>query len=444
MNIFILFGAFSILLFLFYLVLNRDIMAPTVILGISYILAILAAIYNVNNWMIHLGTKTCFILIFSYALFGCIEVVIKFLWRSRKREEINVGTGLKEIVVPNYMIYLYIFGAIIIVLLFGREVYRIAVEHGYVGEGNFLTYYRMAASYGVLSLKDDINQIVNQLFKIITVGAYISTYIFINNFIVLNISSKQKWKKLFLCRIPIYIFLVGSILTANRLQYIRFAIAGFVMFYLLWNYHHNWSVNISGKIICWGIIAFILLLICFVWLRGIVGRVNQQAPIDYVTRYAGASIELFDQYIKKPVSPSSYWGGETFYGIYTGLRKLNLSDYNFIGHLEFRELGDCGYSSNTYTALRRYYHDFGMVGIVVFQSLLSFFYNIFYYFHIRMCSKRTQFKEILYAFLFCAIPLHSINEIFFSSYLSVAYTVYIIEFYLMWRIITKVRFAWKK
>ena len=436
-----LFASFVFLTIFFYLVMNRDIMSPTVIMGLSYILAIIAAIYNINNWKINLGIKTCVILLTSYVVFAVVEIAIKYLWVHGRNAENTIFPELKEIVIPKYMICIYLVFVSVITFLYYIEIFRIATMYGFSGTGNFLTYYRNAASYGVLTLEEDVNQIINQLFKLVTIGAYIFLYILLNNLIAVQLPFREKWRKYFWLRVPIYFFLVASLLTANRLQYIRFAVAGFVMTYLLWNCHWNWTRHISGKIVVWGIVTLVVLLISFVLLRSVVGRISNQTPVDYITRYAGAAIELFDQYVKKPIASSDYFGEETFYGLYTVLRKLGLSSYDKIGHLEFRRLGNYGYASNTYTAIRRYYRDFGMLGIVVFVSITSLFYSIFYYYQLRKPNKRTQYKEILYAFMFYAIPMYSINELFFSSYISVAFIVYCVELWLLWFVVTKIRFV---
>lgn len=444
------FGVISLLLvfcfltLMMYILLNRDIMAPTVVMGMSYILAVLSTSYNAKIWNVNPCYKTFFILVGSYIWFAIMEIIVKVIWEYRFRIgmcRFETTESMREINIPNYYITLFSFFSILISGFLFLEEYRIASQHGYSGSGNFLTYYRMASSYGVLTLEEDVNQVVNQMYKLVTASGYVFLYVLLNNLIFTKGLFKDKWKRYFPIRIPVYIYLVSSLLSANRLQYLRFLAAGFIMFYIMWNRKTNWTRNISGKLLRYAIPIMVLVLILFSSLRGVVGRVNNQSTIDYITRYAGASIELFDQFVENPSGKTEYWGEETFHGAYTVLRKLKLSDYNKIGHLEFRRLGRTKYSSNTYTAIRRYYRDFGLMGVLILEGLTSVIYSYFYYFQIRTFGRESIFKDILYAFAYYAIPMYSINEIFYSSYISLSFIIQILGIWFVLFVVTRIRFV---
>ncbi len=437
MYLYLLFFFFVIVFLVSYTFFEKDILSPSVILAITYIFSVFWAIYAQNLWDVNIGINAFFLLILGYLSFFFVEVLMRSLWKKGHATRVieNHIIGREYIVVQKGVYILYIIFSVIITFLYYKEVYRIASSHGYNGLGSFLTIYRQSASYGILSADEEINVFINQSYKIVAAGAYIFLYIFINNYII-----TKKWSSLFWCRFPVYLYFVSSVFTGSRLQYIRFVVSAFVVLYLLWNYHIQWNYKISGKMIRYGVIGTTVLLVAFYAMRMIVGRGEGfgEGIIYYIAHYAGSSICVFDQYVKHPISHGKYFGEETFYGIYTALRKLGLSDYHKIAHLEFRGVGRS--TSNTYTAIRRYYHDFGIIGVVVFQGICSWFYSYFYYFKCRSRNCK-PITIILYAFLLFPIALHSINEQFFSAIISVAYAMYVIEIIVLWKILYNVRFT---
>ncbi|MDY2698424.1 MAG: O-antigen polymerase [Lachnospiraceae bacterium] len=444
---------FVILTLLSYIILNRDIFSPSVFMGIAYILAISCTIYNIKAWSINMRIKTLFILVLSYMIFMLMEVFIKLLWQKKLNSTLAKQSSKlinkknsegRYIIIPNCVCISFDIFAVMVAFWYFRGAYQIACNHGYSGVGNFLTYFRNAASYGILSADETMNPIVEQLFKFETVGAYVFSYILINNLMTSKWNFVDTWKDTFKYRIPIYVFFVATISTAGRLQYIRFAVALLLMTYLQYNQKHNWKKNISRKIFLYGGIALVVIMVAFFLMGNIVGRNVTQSPMDYLTRYAGSPIYMFDKYLQSPLPRTKYFGGETFYGIYTGLRKLGLTKYHEIYHLEFRTLGRQVLGSNTYTAIRRYYQDFGVTGVAVFQVLMSLIVNSYYYFVIRSIN-RSEFKEIIYCFFYYSIPLHPINETFFSVGFSIGSIIYILDFILLWNLIkmsTRVRIKW--
>ncbi|MTV44646.1 oligosaccharide repeat unit polymerase, partial [Streptococcus pneumoniae] len=89
--------------------------------------------------------------------------------------------------------------------------------------------------------------------------------------------------------------------------------------------------------------------------------------ISYITRYMGGSIQLFDLFVIDPIRRNKELGAETFSGIYEMLAKLGF-DNNIIKGLEWRVSPNYYSLGNVYTAIRRYYSDFGVIGIVICQS----------------------------------------------------------------------------
>lgn len=435
-----------------YSVFSRDIFSPSVFMGAGYVLAICCAIYNIKAWSISISGNTVIVMVSAYLVFVFFEFIIRGIWIKKNKcilsttNAINSEKVFNKINIPNYMCILFDAFVSVVAILYFKNAYEIACNHGYAGIGNFLTYYRKASSYGILSAEEMMNPLVEQLFKFVTVGAYIFSYVLINDFLSYGHVNSYVWRKTIKYRIPIYVFFVATISTAGRLQYIKFVVALLLMVYILYNKKYSWKKNTSSIIIKYGIVVLVFLLVAFFLLANTVGRTVTQTPIDYLTRYAGSPIYLFDKFLKNPLSPTSYFGGETFYGIYTGLRKLGLSHYYEIHHLEFRSLGNLSIGSNTYTAIRRYYRDFGFAGVVVMQMIMSLIINAYYYFVVRnaLC---TDIKIMIYCFFYYSVPLHPINELFFSLGFSLGSLVYVLYFVILWNALilsTKVRFRWNR
>ena len=208
---------------------------------------------------------------------------------------------------------------------------------------------------------------------LLQVTAYLMTYIGIN-----NIFAEKKIKRNLLCFIPGILFAVDKILNAGRGDILLYIGAIMLTVYICMQTKYEWRKQISRKYIKYMLIAVVLVTVLFSVSRSWVGRTNESGMLEYVTTYAGGSIQLFDLYMQDPEPPSDVFGKETFHTLINYLgKKMNHPEWQYIAHLEFRYSNGVNLG-NVYGAFRYYLYDFGLTGVVVLSLLAAVFYSYMY------------------------------------------------------------------
>ena len=329
------------------------------------------------------------------------------------------------------MLFLYIREIQKVVLFSGRGFSNIT---DLISNYRYLSYY----SNGV---EDRVSGMINQLSKIIPATTFISLYIFINNYFI-----TKQIKKNFIYLIPIAIFFVYAIISGGRIPLIRLVVGALLMFYLYSVYgNHKSQLTRNFKMIIRSLFALLILIVLFFILKFVMGRSSQEDFISYITRYMGGSIQLFDLFVIDPIRRNQELGAETFSGIYEMFAKLGF-DNNIIKGLEWRVSPNHYSLGNVYTAIRCYYSDFGVIGIVICQSFTAWLFTLGYE-KVRHCSLVTdiqRFRLILLTASFYPIFLKSIEDVFYISMVTIGYGLQIIIFYFVFWLLMKIQVDFNK
>ena len=405
-----------------YIINRGDIMAPSILLCLGYIISVLSAIYNIDNWNIKLHLNTYCVIILGILAFAFTEWIVKLADMKNKNITKLSLTKNKEIQIKTYKIILVIIFDIVILLLYFKEVYRISLLGGNTGGiANMMTAYRNITSYSTTLIEGQgLNGIVSFLTKGVYVSAYVFLFVFINNVIY----AKQKISKNIKYLIPIILYIIQTFLSGARIYFMYIATAIIILSYILNKRRDGWNSNVNFKYIKIGVIGLLSVLVIFFFSRGLVGRTAKTDIMEYITNYAGGSIQLFNEYMQNKPIGDGHFGSETFIGIQKILYKFGVSDYVRIPHLEFRTLGNSS-SGNVYTGFRRNYQDFGLGGMIVCQVILSFIFNLFYI-KIRNQKKYNSSQNyyvIVYSIIISAVLFHSIADIFYMEILSMGYLI---------------------
>lgn len=197
------------------------------------------------------------------------------------------------------------------------------------------------------------------------------------------------------------------------------------MFYCLSMSDNNWRIKNDfkyGKVMIIGVISFALVFIVLANNRS-GGGFN---VLRSVSVYSGSSVMALDKYISENgiSSVATYFGEETQPLLYSITNALKLTSHSATAVMPPVYLGDD--MTNIYTALRRYIHDFGFIGMCFIMFFLGYLYSFLF----KRIIKRNgrSLSLIVYAFISYPIIEMSIEERFFSNLLT-ARTVYCL-FYL--------------
>lgn len=439
MNCLVLLILFEIIILISAMILFRcDIFAPSVIVSFVFLVSTLVLATNYFEWSVHICLNTTIIIVTALLSF----MLIGFLFYNSKEKNKRVGVTISTIDISKYKIVISLIFEILICIFYYREVVRIA---SYVtqdwGMGMIWKYRQMAFYTDRLTKDQMMSTWVTQGYKLTMIIAYIMLFVFINNVIVNKEKASQNYKYIIL--IPAYVFMV--LLAGNRLALMNMFFFAVMSWYILKTIKVGVSIKTSSKYILRFLGIAILVIVIFWVLTSVVQRYTKLPFWTTLSIYAGAPIQLLNEYIIQPVEHNQVWGQESLINIYNSLYKLGLTDYHGIINLEVRTYNGVSLG-NVYTTLRRFIQDYGFIGMLFSISLVSAFYNWLYYKKIRKIkeiSYKSSMQIIIYSFMAYPLFLFSIEE-YFTLMWSFGYLVTLALFYCMFYFYTSVSLVKEK
>lgn len=421
-----------ILLILSYKISKGNVFAPTVVAFFSFSLAFIFAIINISYWKIDLHITTIIVFLVglsSFFLGGLVKPM-----RSYRPLENH-----KIIRIPNYKIIILTCISLVIFYSYKEEILRIAIHSGASANdsnSDIMSSYRSSMMFSG-DPKSKINTWVNQGGNVLMVLSYIFLFVYCNNKI-LGEKFKNNWKNL----VVVFIFVVQSLSTGGRAN-VMALIAAYLFFnFILARKYHKTSRQSKTQMKQY--LRTLLVVIVSLWsfysIREFIGRSNSKdyGFLEYMSIYIGGSIPLLDSYIVKPVrtAPNSF-GEETFMGINDFVHKFNPA-ITYTANLEFRYTNTGIFLGNVYTPFRRYFHDFGWIGLLLIPFFISWIYTFLLY---KIKRKRVFGKTVIYILIYGSIlqPLifYGMEEYFFMQVVSVGFITRCLIFLLGYRYLIK-------
>lgn len=418
--LYIFFGLLLIMLIITYIIFD-DIFSPSFLMVGGYIIATFCALFNVKRW----NTKVS-----GFALVLIIIGILSFIWvefivsRSFKTKENDRGKKLAE-QLTSYCICLKwwkIVVAVIICLLATIYVYH---EISSMGVGN--TLENIAFRYKNRGKEEQLSFVSKSLIRITKAFAFSCSFVFIYCIIC---KRKTFYEKIMLI-MPGFFWVFQSLMTGSRIKIIMFLVGISFYFFILSLYikGERWKVDIKK------IVKIILVAFCFMYLfysaKELVGRSQEYNFIDYILTYLGGSIDLFSQYIHNPLNYRE--SIETLSGLVDNLQRYFGLFNNITIHtaLEHRRAINGTLIGNTYTGFRNYYNDFGVVGIILFSSMLSYIFSRNYYKgkNYKKMNIRHLFSIIFYGSVLYCIPFHFFADYFFFQ-LAIGFVIELCTFWI--------------
>lgn len=440
MLIILLLTIYTILLIISYFLFKKDILQPGVVFIAAYVVSVFCATLNINKWNINFHTNTFLVLLFGAIEFIAISYII-FKIFNKKYEKEEKQTDLQQTYNPIKIwkiVIISIYGIVSVALLL-YNVLQIA--------GQFGDYSSLSQALGIFkehtSYRTDANlpKYINWMQKPMYAFAYIMLYYYLKEVIFNYASIKHVAIKKIYYLIPVICFIIQELLSSNRLSILSLLIATLVMLAIIWQEKNKWAKNISIKTISIVGIVMIVFLIIFYFSASLVGRKNKKNMVDYITLYAGGSIECFNRFMQDDDKQNSeIWGEESFYYLVK-----NLYDYNIIEmdkfypiHLEFRDNDNGETIGNVYTAYRRWTHDFGISGAFILNGIMAVFYSVFY--NLIKKHKNKEFAIIMYGYMSYPLFLHCIDGYLYLLTVRIAFATTFAIFVLIYLFINGFNF----
>lgn len=433
-----------IILCMSFIIFKSDILSPTIIFSLTFLLATLCAFVGLNDWNTtsNLNDKTIFIIILGLFISFIVELFLRFIY-GKKTSSIEI----KKINISNIKFLIIFLIVVISSLLYLKELIEIAPKLGYHGSniGDILYIYRQSTSLFTTKYLDSnikISFLVSQIRKSQDIICMIFSYILINNIIYFKKIKKYDFNNLFKVSLIILLCFVFSFLTGGRMKLMSYIIGIIFIIFCLRKKNNLFKINykILGKIMK----TIIVLLVVFYLSASLIGRKTETNFTSYITFYFGTSITGLDTYISSLDNNFELTrGSETLSGINNILYKMNITDkttslsyywikYNVDGNYMF---------SNIFTSFRRYYSDFGFFGVFLFQSIYILIMFTLY----KKCLKTNNPMIIIfYSLYFYTLFDHVRDDIFFRNFVSVNMIINIIYLIIFYVFIFKIKSKNKK
>ena len=434
---FIVAGFLLTLLFIGVVVLDGDLLSPTVLLLIAGFVCSAVCLMNYTNW--NLGTfniQTVLIIITGTLCCAIPSTVICARKKTKASEgmvtdhdssvrcvyKISNGFTLAVIIVDIAIAYIY-YREIVKIGEIGRSLYAIKTYP--------TLWYVHNIDTGV-----SINPIVSALADLSYIFGYVYLYLFI-----VNVAAQHSIKNNLLSCGPIVIYAVQSVMFGGRTGLLQIALAAFVLTYIVLRsgYQSENCAKVNASFIRKGIPMILGVLVAFFLLNNISGRVSTGMSWSYyISVYLGSGLKNLDSFIVNNNSiNTSLFGGETFGGIYTFLKRFGLCDGYSGVSLPYEQHINGLFLGNTYTCLRRYYSDFGPCGILIMPAIVGVVIGLVYKSIRAWDNKRESlqncllaFKLIAYSILSYALLLFYIEDFFFLNVVSVNYLLRFLGIYI--------------
>lgn len=396
-----------------YFINNQNILSPWVILCSVFSISTIFALINEKNWDFNLSPDSVLLILSALLCFGIAETLINYMFQEKKLLKSPVGsqyTPEKEIAISNFKIALLcVFMGVMLVNYF-YDTYQLSLLGGNPGGLHLMLKYARDAQLST-----------GRLGRAAVLSAYFTkavsavfAYIFLYNTVFFGFKIK-KIKYL----LPLLMHFPFIVLSTGRTEFIYQITTFIVIWSICYQMKKGQNNKNTVKIIFGGIAALGIFFALFIVSGYLTGKSQLMSIYKLISFYTGSSIPAFDIYNTTPHMESALIGEHTLLPIYSVLRTLGFHLPVFHTPYEFVQIG--GFSTNIYTAIRRYMQDYSITGMYIIVFLLGAFYSTF--FNIVKNSQKAGLLLIIYA-VYC-FPLFefSIEERFLTSIVSMG-TIY--------------------
>lgn len=414
---------FLIVGFLFELLLailfsKGDFFRPSVIVsGIMFAASVCSA-YLAPIWKFELQDFTVIILLASVVLIIVFDYLTTLFYIPNNKTKIT----LEYIDVSSLILVIIICFCIFSIIWHYK--YLVSAVGNMSSLSIMITRYRNMVVWGTLQTK--MPSLLSRVSRLSFNFAYLSIYIFINNFIVTK-SFKRNVKFL----IPVILFSIESVLWGAR-GYIMYLIFATVIYaYVLSQRDSGWKYKLGLKYISRIVLTLSVIAILFVISGNFVGRSSYGSLFYKIALYFGGGIALLNDFFESGGIHSRGFGAATFVTMNSFLsRRFGRTDFSEYTQFEFRSHGDYNWG-NVYTAIRRYYQDFGIIGVLIFVTIFAVFFGVYY----TSIKKNKYSRKVDGALLFYGVMIRAqflffYDDELFSDFFTPSIIVTLIELFI--------------
>ena len=236
------------------------------------------------------------------------------------------------------------------------------------------------------------------------------------------------------------------LITSQRGGILIIICSGIYLSYLFSGMTGTRKAKLNKKFMIIGIILFAGILIFFITSTVFLGRYKTYKDLnilDYLAGYVSNGIRNFDLFLKDLTVDKKLYGQETFSAIYRSIY-IYLKKGEFVSrHLEFRNINGIN-TGNVYTAFRRYYSDFGVLGIAILSAFEGMIFTWGYFYNKRKADEgNICFNHILYTYFVYGVFFMPVDDMFYSRF-TVGLIPRVILLYVLYEFIMKIKIRFIK
>lgn len=264
--------------------------------------------------------------------------------------------------------------------------------------------------------------------------AHVQTYIVIQDILY------RGWKSLRFCDfLSTFLYLIHTLLSGGRTKMLYFVLFSVIIAIVLKRNKNNWKIKSSASDLKYLIVGTLLGLFFF-WIvdQTVRGSIygNEFTMWDQFSKYISSPIYALSVYLDNPTTMSQLSETETLYPLISILNKLG-SDIPFTNNaLGFIAFGNTTtVITNIYTAIRRYIHDYGYLGLIAFMFFEGWLYCSWY---AKIRKHRTEgIGLILYGILVYPVAFFFIEERFLNDLFTLTMMFQLICVNFFWTLVNK-------
>ena len=431
---FILFITLLLLTAFTYFIFDKELMAPGLMICLMFDVSVTYSLYNYERWQLTgYGAEMVLLALLGISCFISADIITrKLIYRGET--ETTFKTQRTEI--PYSRIILAVIIGVLAVILYVMYLRRIIWYFGLSqGINDAIQTVRKKRQAGELTGGLGLPVFINLLIKSVQMFSVLFSFAYVYNIVIRRHEKKDNW-----LLVPVVLHVIVSLLQSKRGDVVQDIIAVMVFSYIVWSRYERSCSRINRWFLLGSTLTVVTVSPLFFIATRIMGRYDADSikSIDmfyYIGVYLSGGLRSFDLYLKQGGSAARFFGEETFVTLNNFIFSHFGGGESYVRHLEYRSGNGWG-SGNIYSSFRRFYHDFGIWGICILSFIQGLISSLVYERTRREKTDDISFSIVLYSFFAYTIVYIPIDDLFFSSVISVSglaktvllYIIYIFVF----------------
>lgn len=404
---------------------NGVIVQPTFL---SFLVLVVSTVFGIIGnamWKVEISFAAITVVVAGFSMMFLADVIAKKMVKQYKYRENRICS---EIIIDKNKVRFVVAVILILTLLYCFDILRAGATLGKSG---------LSAIYAVKRDRSGTNLLIRQGVKIVMAAAFIHSFFFVNNYMILHIRTRENLMHL----VPVACGAICCIFTSVRTDILRILTAIVVNYCILLFQSKKWKRKSNRKFIkqilpIAVVVALMLTAVRFVVKGTANATSNSYGMLQYIAYYVGTPIVVLGSKLTDGIINyrGNVWGEMTFNQGWFFLKRIglfsNVSLHSGSANVWIDE--SKAITANVDTIFGPPMIDFGILGMAIYIFLLYFVLNRFFYKYLykTQSGKKRDKKLIIYSYLATIASMS-----YYTNLLNQFLTVYLILTFLLMMIL---------